>query len=232
MRVWGYVRVSTEDQATGGVSLAAQRAKIRTYCELYDLELVNVAEDAGVSAKTLDRPALLEALEELRSGAIGGLVIAKLDRLTRRVGDWDKLIGDYFGHRARYGAQLFSVADQIDTRTAAGRLVLNVLMSVAQWEREAIGERTRDALHHKKTKGQRVGEVPFGWDLADDGVHLVENEQEQVVRTLIVELRLRGQSYRQIARRLNEDGVKAKRGGKWYPQSVSNVFKSTANEAA
>ena len=104
----------------------------------------------------------------IRSGKASGLVIAKLDRLSRSVVDWNTLIDGYFGEKA--GKQIFSVADSIDTRTAAGRLVLNVLMSVAQWERETIGERTKDALQHKIRNGERCGKVRFGFRLADDGV--------------------------------------------------------------
>jgi DNA invertase Pin-like site-specific DNA recombinase len=99
----------------------------------------------GHSAKSFNRPGLQNALQALRSGKAKGLLIAKLDRLTRSVSDWQTLIDDYFGEKA--GKSLFSVADSIDTRSSAGRLVLNVLLSVAQWEREAIGERTRDALN-------------------------------------------------------------------------------------
>lgn len=82
------------------------------------------------------------------------MVVVKLDRLTRSVADWQLLIDDYFGERS--GKQLFSVADSIDTRTAAGRLVLNVLLSVAQWERETTGERTREALRHKDSHRRTV----------------------------------------------------------------------------
>ncbi|HEY5312706.1 MAG TPA: recombinase family protein, partial [Pirellulales bacterium] len=168
MKVVAYVRVSTEEQATSGVSLDAQRAKLQAYAALYDLDLVEVIADEGVSAKSLNRPGLQRALAMLTKGKVAGLLVAKLDRLSRSVADWNILIDQHFGEKA--GRQLFSVGDSIDTRTAAGRLVLNVLMSVAQWEREAIGERTRDALGHKRSKGERVGQVPFGKRLAADGV--------------------------------------------------------------
>ena len=104
-----------------------------------------------------------------------------MDRLSRSVVDWNDLIDGYFGEKA--GKQLFSVADSIDTRTAAGRLVLNVLMSVAQWERETIGERTTAAMQYKRSKNERVGKVPFGYDLAADGVQLIPNEVEQRARS-------------------------------------------------
>ena len=95
----GYIRVSTAEQAEDGVSLAAQRVKIEQYCALYDLTLVEVIDDAALSAKTLNRPGLQRALSMLRSGKADGLVVAKLDRLTRSVGDWQRLITGYFGDR-------------------------------------------------------------------------------------------------------------------------------------
>lgn len=157
MKVILYARVSTEDQARDGVSLEAQSAKMSAYASLYDLEVVETITDAGESAKSLNRPGLQKALAMLRSGQADGLVIAKLDRLTRSVADWQELIDGYFGERA--GKQLFSVGDSIDTRTAAGRMVLNILLSVAQWEREAICERTRDALRHKIKRRERCGGI-------------------------------------------------------------------------
>jgi DNA invertase Pin-like site-specific DNA recombinase len=223
MNVIGYVRVSTEEQSKEGVSVDAQIAKIRAYCQLYELNLVDVIVDAGLSAKTLKRAGLQTTLAALRAKRVEGLVVCKLDRLSRSVKDWNTLIDQYFGEKA--GKQLFSVGDQIDTRTAAGRLVLNVLMSVAQWEREATGERTRDALAHKKSKGERVGKVPFGYDLAADGVSLVENEQEQRVIGEIRGLRLEGLTLRQIADELSRQGISTKEGnGSWGHQAIARIL--------
>jgi len=148
MRVIGYIRVSTEEQSTKGVSIDAQRAKLEAYAALYDLELVDVISDAGFSAKTLNRPGLQTVLAKLDNGDADALLVYKLDRLTRSVSDMGTLINNYFGSKFN----LLSVSDQIDTRSAAGRLVLNVLTSVAQWEREVISERTHTALAHKKAK--------------------------------------------------------------------------------
>ena len=116
MNVIGYTRVSTDEQADKGLSLAAQRAHVEAYCKLYGLELVETIEDAGQSGKTLKRDGLQRALTMLRKGEADGIVIAKLDRLTRSVVDGGKLIADYFGEK---GHELFSVADHINTRTAA-----------------------------------------------------------------------------------------------------------------
>ena len=142
--------MSTADQADNGVSLQAQQAKLTAYASLYDLTVIEAITDAGESAKSLNRAGLKQALAMLRKGEADGLLVAKLDRLTRSVADWQTLIDGYFGEKA--GKQLFSLSDSIDTPTAAGRMVLNMLLVVSQWEREIIGERTRDALRHKMRK--------------------------------------------------------------------------------
>jgi DNA invertase Pin-like site-specific DNA recombinase len=222
MRVIGYIRVSTEEQAGHGVSLDAQRAKLAAYAALYELELTETIADAGASGKHMNRPGLQDALAKLRRGEAAGIVIAKLDRLTRSIGDWQELIDGYFGEKP--GKQLFSVADSIDTRTAAGRLVLNVLLSVAQWERETIGERTRDALQHKIGKGERCGKVRFGFDLGENGKTLVPNAREQEAIQRIKDLRSAGKSYRAIAAELNELGIRTKEGKPWVHTSVKGIL--------
>jgi DNA invertase Pin-like site-specific DNA recombinase len=226
LQVIGYIRVSTEEQAANGQSLGAQEVKLRAYAELYDLDLVEIIVDAGVSAKSLKRPGLQSALSRLRKGEAGGLLIAKLDRLTRSVGDWQRLIETYFSEKS--DKQLFSVADSIDTRTAAGRLVLNVLLSVAQWERETISERTHDALQHKIRKHERCGKVRFGFDLADNSVTLIPNASEQDTIRVMQELRAAGKSYRDIAAELNARGIPTKEGRPWRHTSVKGILMSAA----
>ncbi len=218
MKAIGYIRVSTQEQASEGYSLAAQEAKIRQYADLYGLDLVDVVTDAGVSAKSLDRPGLAEALRRLEVGEAGALVILKLDRLTRSVADWNALIDRYFGK----AVALMSVSDQIDTRTAGGRLVLNVLVSVAQWEREAIGERTAAALAEKKRQGEAVGRPAYGFEIRDGRIAEVKDEAAVVAR--VTTLRAEGLTLQAIADTLNAEGIATKRGGSWAPQTVKNLL--------
>ena len=221
-RVIGYIRVSTVEQANEGYSLAAQAAKLRSYADLYDLELIGIEADPGQSGKSLDRPGLQAALDAVRSGAAAAILVGKLDRLTRSVADMAQLIDEFFGEKAPGKATLFSVADQIDTRTAGGRLVLNVLVSVAQWERETIAERTKIALDHKKTIGEHVGGKPFGFEI--NGTHLVAMPHEQEAISLILDLRDRGRTLREIAAELTHRGIVTKRGGRWHIQTVKNIL--------
>ena len=218
-RCIAYLRVSTDKQADHGVSLDAQRAKAEAYASLYDLELVAVIVDAGASAKTLDRPGLQKALGMLKSGEAEAVLVAKLDRLTRSVRDLDTLI-----HRHFRKAALLSVAEQIDTRSAAGRLVLNVLASVSQWEREAIGERTSEAMKHKQSRGEYIGgRVPYGYRLAPCGALLVEEEGEQEVLSAARDARHAGLSLRAIARELAARGFAPRSGKAWSPNQVRRM---------
>jgi DNA invertase Pin-like site-specific DNA recombinase len=218
-RAVAYLRVSTDKQADRGVSLEAQRAKVEAYAALYDLELVAVEVDAGVSAKTLDRPALGRALELLDAGEADALLVVKLDRLTRSVAD----LGALVKRCNRAGWALLSVSEQIDTRTAAGRLVLNVLASVAEWEREAIGERTAAAMAHKRAEGHRVGAVPYGHRLAGDGVHLEEEPAEQAVIAVARELHAAGLSLRKVAAELAARGFVTRAGSTFDATQVRRL---------
>jgi len=221
-RTVAYLRVSTSKQADKGVSLDAQRAKVEAYAALYDLDLVDVLVDAGASAKTLDRPSLRDALAMLDNGTADALLVVKLDRLTRSVRDLGALVERYFAPGC---ATLLSVGEQIDTRSAAGRLVLNVLMSVAQWEREAIGERTAAALAHKRANGEKTGgDAPYGWRLGADGVHLVPHAGEQTILRAAKTLRDAGLSLRKIGAELAADGLLPRSGGRWHPQSVKQLL--------
>jgi DNA invertase Pin-like site-specific DNA recombinase len=223
MKVILYCRASTEEQT---ITLESQQSKLAAFAELHDLTTAAIIIESE-SAKSLDREGLQRALAMLRRGEADGLAVLKLDRLTRSVADWQTLIDDYFGERA--GKQLFSIQDSIDTRTAAGRLVLNVLLSVAQWERETIGERTRDALQHKIRKGQRVGKVRFGFDLADDGTSLVPNAAEQTAIGIMQQLRSAGRTLREIANELTWRAIPTKENrGVWTHSAVAYILARAA----
>lgn len=228
-RVVAYVRVSSKEQVEDGVSLAAQRTRVEAYALAMDLELVGVEEDAGFSAKTLaGRRGLERALKALEEGRADGLLVVKLDRLTRSVRDLGHLVDRYFASRW----SLLSVSDSIDTRTAAGRLILNVLTSVAQWEREATGERTRDALAHLKAEGVKIGGEALGWRRSDgvdgDGRRVVVPDQEEAETVeRMLAMRADGASLRTIARALVSERRRTKRGGRWDAATVRKVLGRT-----
>ena len=218
-RTVAYLRVSTDKQADRGVSLDAQRAKVKAYAELYDLDLVDVIVDAGASAKTLERPGLQRALGVLRRREADALLVVKLDRLTRSVKHLGELVETTF---APGKAALLSVSEQIDTRSAAGRLVLNVLASVSQWEREAIGERTAAAMQHKAACGEFTGgEAPYGWRVEAGRLEPVEAEQRVIAEAR--RLRGAGLSLRGVARELDGAGLRSRAGRAFVAAQVQRM---------
>ncbi|MDZ7703884.1 MAG: recombinase family protein [Trueperaceae bacterium] len=225
MKIIGYTRVSTVKQANDGDSLELQRGKLATYCDLHDYELVDVYEDAGESGKDMNRDGLRAALDAVERGEADGLVVYKLDRLTRSTADLGRLL-ERFENK---GVALKAVAESLDTDTAAGRMVVRMLGVVAEWERETIGERTSAALQAKAAKGEYTGgKIPFGYALADDGRMLVERADEQAILEDIRKLQSGGLSLRAIADELNERGCARRNGNDWHHVAVSRVLKGAA----
>jgi site-specific DNA recombinase len=166
-------------------------------------------------------------LSLLDSGDATGLIVFKLDRLTRSLTDWSQLIDRYFGRPG--GPSLFSVSDSIDTRTAAGRMVLNIMMTVAQWERETIVERTRGAMAFKRSRGERIsGRLPYGQDLGPDGRTLIDNPAELEVLATIQAWRDAGLGPGPIARELNALAIPTKTGVPWSPSTVRALLSRPA----
>ena len=219
-RVVGYVRVSTDRQADQGSSLEAQEAKVRAMATVQGATLLEVIVDGGESGRSLNRPGLQRLLSLVNSGEVTSVIIPKLDRLTRSVKDLCQLLELF----ERKNVALVSVAESLDTGSAAGRLVITIMGAVSQWEREAIGERTRDVLSHKRSNGERVGNIQYGYRLSGDGLHVEPEPNEQEVLAAIRALRGRHRSLREIAAALNDRGLRTRRGSKWRHEYVKNVI--------
>jgi site-specific DNA recombinase len=219
-RTIAYVRVSTEDQATTGVSLDAQEARVGVHCAAMGWDVSEVVRDAGESAKSLKRPGITQILERVRAGAVERIIVAKLDRLTRSIRD----LSDLIDLCAKHDVALVSVAETLDTSSAAGRMVVNMLGVVGQWEREAIAERTSVALSHKRRSGLAYSTTPFGF--RREGNALLPDALEQKALRKAIRMDGAGVSFRDIARFLTNLGVKPHRGKAWYASSVRAMLRS------
>ncbi|MDP9104395.1 MAG: recombinase family protein [Candidatus Eremiobacteraeota bacterium] len=225
-RVVGYTRVSTEEQSREGVSLMAQETRIKAFCVASGRAEPEIVTDEGQSAKSLKRGGLQTILAAIRRREIASLVVLKLDRLTRSVRD----LGDLLETFERYGCSLVAVEESLDTSTASGRLMLNIMGSVSQWEREAISERTAAAFAYKRENRQvYCKSAPFGF--RRKGGTLVEVSREIDAIRLMQKLALEGHSLRQIARVLTEQEISPSGGGIWYAQSVKVVLGSKMTAA-
>lgn len=220
MRLVAYVRVSTQDQQT----IANQVEKIRSYCDLHDHELIEVFSDHGLSAKNADRPGLRRAIKASTSNGVDGLVITKLDRLSRSVRDWSEIC-DLFNRREK---ALLSVFDHIDTSTAKGRMVINLFATIAQWEREEIAERTKTSMDYLRRQGRRIGlHAAYGYKIdPDDSTRVIPCSQEQAILDTIRELRATGMNYSQVAAALNADGHMNRAGNPFNKSGVWRLVKN------
>lgn len=218
-----YVRVSTQEQAQSGVSLDAQTERLFAYCSGVGLQPVRVIREEPISAaKPLaQRPGGKRLLQALVEGEVNNVVALKLDRLFRSTQDalahiaqWDT---DHVTlHLCDMGGQ------HLNTSSAMGRMMLTLLASFAEFERNLISERTALALAHKKSKRQAYNQTPYGFQT--EGKALLTHEKEQLVLQRIFEWRKEGHSLWGIASRLNDLGVPAKKGGKWHPETVRNIL--------
>lgn len=216
-----YVRVSTEDQASEGVSLEAQQTKLAAWCVVNDCKLLDTHTDAGLSGGRADnRPGLQIAIEQAcRTKSV--LVVYSLSRLARSTKD-TIAIGEKLD---KAGADLVSLSEKIDTTSAAGKMIFRMLAVMAEFERDQVSERTSMAMAHKKSKGERVGTLPYGFDLAADGVTLVSNDAEQQVIEVIRGLRAQGVSYRKIAAELEKRHILTKAGEtQWRHTTIKSIL--------
>jgi site-specific DNA recombinase len=221
MKTIGCVRVSTDKQADRGVSLDAQAEKIRAMAIVHNAELLDIIVDGGESAKSLNRPGMARLLALVYAGEVQTVIIAKLDRLTRSAKDLCTLLERF----TRRGVALVSVAESLDTGSPAGRLVLNIMTALSPWEREAIGERTRDAMSHKRSNGERVGNIQFGDRLCTDAKHVEPDPDEQAVLQEIHSLRNSGHMLRGIAVALNQRAFRTRRGSGWRLEHLAKIHK-------
>ncbi|MEU8490046.1 recombinase family protein [Pseudonocardia alni] len=204
-RAIGYLRVSTGEQVESGAGLAAQRTIITDRADREGWQL-DVVADEGLSGKSMNRPALVEALERLDRGDADVLVAAKLDRVSRSVADFARLLD-----RAQASGWRLVLLDLgVDTSTPAGEFVANTIANSAQYERRLIGQRTREGLAAKRAAGVRLGRPS---SLPAEITARIVGEHDG------------GASLAGIARSLTVEGVPTARGGaRWYPSTVRAVL--------
>lgn len=229
-RVAGYARVSSAEQANSGVSLDAQQAAITAYCTMRGLELVEMVLDPGVSAgKPLaSRDGGKRVLSRISKAEVTGVVAFKLDRVFRDCADCLAVVRDW--DQRGVSLHLIDMGGQtVDSGSAMGRFFLTVMAGAAELERNLVGERTKAALGHLRSKGVRLGRDALGWKRsttrdASDRLTIVEDLAEADTVARIIALRGEGHALRAIANSLASEGHRTKRGGKWYASTVRAVL--------
>ena len=205
MRAIGYCRVSTEEQGDSKAGLEAQEATIREEAGRRGWELVDIRTDVASGKSLRKRDELGRTLRDLAAGHADVLVCAKLDRLSRSVMDFAAIM-----ETAKAEGWSVRILDlDVDMTTSMGELVANIMISLAQWERRVIGERTKVALAAVKARGGSLGRQAN-----------VDDETKRLIRVL----RDSGLSWARIAGRLAGEGVPTAQGGKWHGATVRKIY--------
>lgn len=226
----GYIRVSTTEQASEGVSLAVQSERIRAYATMAGLELVTIIREEAVSGSTPlgERPGGRELLRLVNEEGVGHVVALKLDRLFRDAADalnqtraWD---------RRNVALHLVDMGGQaLNTASAMGRMFLTMTAAFAELERNLISERTASAMAHKKANGQHVGRPPFGYVMRNHV--LIPIPEEQAIIQGARQLRAEGKTLEEIAAWLTGRRVPTRQGGRWRPGQVRLLLVSRVQAA-
>lgn len=222
-----YCRVSTEYQKESGLGIEGQLDKCNKFAESKSLEVVETFVDDGKTATNLNRDGFKAAMDYLKENPDTILIIYKLDRLTRSVRDLNTILKQ----KEEIGFEISSVVDSFDTSTPSGRLALNMMISIAQWEVEEISERTKRALEQKKNKKEKLGGThqPFGYYVIEmEGVkRLVPDKKQQTTLQLIFDLRNDGWKVPAICKELKRRKRKNISGSTdWKTGQIYNLLRN------
>lgn len=215
-----YSRVSTEDQAKEGFSLGAQKDRLRAYCQAKGWEIAGEYVDEGHSGRDTKRPAYQRMFEEKDNWDT--VLVIKMDRIHRNSKNFMEMMDDL----KKWGKEFSSMQESLDTSTAMGRFVMDIIQRIAQLESEQIGERVYMGMKQKALTvgGSLGGYAPYGYVLIDGRLKIDQTESEGV--KLIFQEYIQGRTSREIAELLNSKGLAKKSGASWYKVTVSRMLKN------
>ena len=215
-----YTRVSTEDQAKEGFSLDAQLDKLRSYCKARDWSIAGEYIDDGYSGRNVKRPAYSKMLYEMDKWDI--LLVIKMDRIHRNSKNFMLMMEDLKKHEKEF----VSMTESLDTSTAMGRFVMDIIQRIAQLESEQIGERVYTGMEQKaRTNGGILGfNIPYGYNYVNGNLQINQDEAKYVKK--IFHQYSGGMSMKKISNYLNSKNIPTKHNRKWGSQTVSLILKN------
>ncbi len=220
-----YCRVSTDEQAREGVSLDEQQTRLHAYCRAMGWHegQVRLYMDNGYSGKSFDRPALRQLLDAVALGMVARVLVTKLDRMSRKLLDLLQMMESFRTH----GVSFVSLSESFDSETPSGRLTLQVLGAVAEFERERIRERVSENMAHAALQGRWMGQSPYGYQMVAKMLH-IEAGQAEIVRQVFHAYTEEQHGLFAIARHLNAQAIPSRNGKQWSVRSVKRMLSNPA----
>ena len=220
MKVIGYVRVSSINSKIKGNSIKSQIKKIKDYCRLNDLELVDIYSDEGKSGRSIkNRFGYIDMINWIKNNSVNGIVVYSISRIGRRLKD----VVDLLDMLKENDIKFYSIKENISNDNKVSELIMNILSSISEFECLMIGDRVKEIKRYKKENGEVYGRLVYGYDNVNG--KMIVNEFERNIVKRIKNLRSRGWSYWKISDKLNDEGISSKEGKIWYGSSIYNMLK-------
>ncbi|MEB8333539.1 cassette chromosome recombinase CcrB [Staphylococcus saprophyticus] len=214
--VGGYIRVSTERQVEG-YSIEGQITQIEQYCQFNGYELVDIYADRGISGKSMNRPELQRMLNDAKNGKLDCVMVYKTNRLARNTSDLLTIVEELH----RQNVEFFSLSERMEVKNSTGKLMLQILASFSEFERNTILENIYTGQYQRALEGYYQGNLPLGYNnIPDNKKELMINQHEANIVKYIFESYAKGHGYRKIANALNHKGYVTKKDN---PFSISAV---------
>ncbi len=213
-----YARVSTEDQAKEGFSLDSQIEKLRSYCKARGWEIAGEYIDDGYSGRDVRRPAYQKMMEDIDNWDV--LLVMKMDRIHRNSKNFMLMMEEL----RRKNKEFVSMTESLDTSTAMGRFVMDIIQRIAQLESEQIGERVYDGMRQKAKQGKGMLGSPSPYGYVYNNGKLIGIEHELKIVRQMYEMYADGKSLEEIVKWLRMNKVEGKRGGKWNKKTVARIL--------
>ncbi|AWI43320.1 recombinase RecB [Staphylococcus nepalensis] len=215
-RIGAYIRVSTERQVEG-YSVDGQITQIEQFCQFNGYDLVDIYADRGISGKSMNRPALQRMLQDAKNGKLDCVIVYKINRLARNTSNLLTIVEELH----RQNVEFFSLSERMEVKNSTGKLLLNILASFSEFERNTILDNIYTGQHQRALEGYYQGNLPLGYNnIPDNKKELIINQHEANIVKYIFESYAKGHGYRKIANALNHKGYVTKKGN---PFSISAV---------
>ncbi|HFL6982240.1 TPA: recombinase family protein [Staphylococcus aureus] len=218
--IGGYIRVSTERQVEG-YSIEGQITQIEQYCQFNGYELVDIYADRGISGKSMNHPELQRMLNDAKNGKLDCVMVYKTNRLARNTSDLLTIVEELH----RQNVEFFSLSERMEVKNSTGKLMLQMLASFSEFERNTILENIYNGQHQRALKGYYQGNLPLGYNnIPDNKKELMINQHEANIVKYIFESYAKGHGYRKIANALNHKGYVTKKGNPFSINSITYIL--------
>ncbi len=225
MSIYGYIRLNSNRPKPKNFSLREQAKIIRNWSDEQGLEIKKIFRDNEANSASLELPNLKKLISLIEQGKVSVLIVARLDRLTRKIRLHQQLLKLFEEHKIRF----VSLAEDLDSKTKSGKKVLEAIGFLALWDARSIPDRTREMIERKRKIGEQVGHAPFGYTYQKK--RLTPLTKELSIATIIREKREdENLSYHKIAKYLNSQRLRAKRGGRWYAETIKGICENPLYE--